>query len=472
MVNRILIRIKVVQMLYAYLLTRTEFKIDTEPDISSADKKFAHSAYVDLLLLLLEITGHNTASAVKPTSNLIDKKLRASSVGNMLAADSAVKNFIFKNNSSFAEIAPLVQTLHDRVVASSVFKEFSRKRKIELDNEVALWTVLFESTIAEDPDLKAAMRKLPGFSTVGYQMAIAKVVETLKSYYGARASYYTALKNLETSLKQSRKLYISIFVLIVRLTQARAMQLDAAKNKYLATAEDKNPNTRFVNNSFALALENSKELEAMIKEYGISWTDDITLLNSLLDAIMESSVYREYMEAESSDWEADCEFWRQVLRSVVFMSDDFTNAIEDESALWVDDLHIIGTFALKTIRIDAQSEPGHLEFLPHYKDEEDSRFGAELFEYAVKNRDLYYSYIEKYVDSSNWDSDRIAFMDSVIMICAIAEIINFPNIPLAVSLNEYIDIANAYSSARSGHFINGLLYSIVEYLKSENIIFK
>ena len=459
-------------MLYAYLLTRTEFKIETEPDLSAADKKFAYSSYIDLLILLLELTGHSAPGVNGTSGAILDKKLTASAVGKALASDSSVKELILKGNLQEEFSDSFVQILHDEIVETSVFKEYKRKRKNELEDEVKMWAILFETTIANNANVIKAFRKLPGFTKVGFQMAVDKIIRTLNSFYDSKAGYYQALRNLEISLKQAHKLYISMFVLIVRLTQAREQQLENARHKYLATAEDRNPNTRFVENSLAVALASNKELENYVKEYGISWTDDITLLDSLLASITSSEIYKDYMSAPSTDWEADCELWRQLFKNVIFHSDDLAEALESTSVYWNDDLHIIGTFVLKSLRVDMHNPEGEIEFLPQYKDEEDSRFGAELFEFAVKNRDEYYSYIEKYVDSSSWDSERIAFMDTVIMICAIAEIINFPNVPIAVSLNEYIDIANLYSSPKSGHFINGLLYNVVEELKSKGIIFK
>lgn len=472
MVNRILIRIKVVQMLYAYLLTRTEFKIDTNPDTSSADKKFAYTAYVDLLLILLELTGHNTSNLSKRSSYVIDKKLATSAVGAALASDFNIKNLVLKDLHDMSAFASAIQPLHDYITDTSVYKEYRRKRKLDLGNEVELWIVLFQSAISTNPDIVRIFRSLPGFSSVGYDMAVNMVVETLKSYHDAKAGYYQALKNLEASLDKAHHLYMSIFALIVELTRIRENQIEAAKTKFLATAEEKNPNKRFVDNSFAAALAASPELAAAIKEYGISWDDDYTLLTSLLQSIVESPAYQRYMDEPTTDWNADCEFWREVLKNVVFVSDDFIDALENRSVYWNDDLQIIGTFVLKSIRQDAQGAENTVSFLPQYKDDEDARFGAELFELAVANRNTYTEYIEKFIDTANWDSDRIAFMDQIIMICAITEIINYPNIPLAVSLNEYIDIANVYSSPKSGQFVNGILYSVVRYLKDEGTIVK
>lgn len=468
MVNRILIRLKVVQLLYAYLLTRTEFKIETDPDVSSADKKFAFEAYIDLLSLLLKVTGHNS-----PLSNAqIHKKLVVSAVAKALEGDSELRHLIFKADTHREAISAIVADLHKSITTSSAFLEYSRKRKTSLEDEINLWKVLVETTFLDDKSVMAAFRAMDGYSSAGMKMAVDKVLATLNSYFDARAGYMHALKSLERSLDMSHKLYISMFVLIVRLTQARESQLEAAKNKYLATARDKNPNTRFVDNRLAAALANSPELQDFISKYAIDWTDDITLLNSLLESITTSSVYQQYMEAPSTDWETDCEFWRSIFKNVIFLSDDLTEALEADSVFWNDDLHIIGTFVLKTLRIDARSETQTPLFLPQFKDAEDSEFGANLFDYAVKNRDEYYSYIERFIDTKNWESDRIAFMDVVILLSAIAEIINFVNIPVAVSFNEYIEIANLYSTSKSGQFVNGILHSVVELLRQEGIVVK
>jgi N utilization substance protein B len=127
----------------------------------------------------------------------------------------------------------------------------------------------------------------------------------------------------------------------------------------------------------------------------------------------------------------------------------------------------MGTFTLKTIRRYALAEnPAEVTFLPQFKDEEDSQFALKLFTFAVQNREQYREYIDKFI-SRDWDPERLAFMDIVIMLVAIAEILNFPAIPLPVSLNEYIEIANAYSTRRSGPFINGILYSVVKMLVDE-----
>jgi N utilization substance protein B len=178
------------------------------------------------------------------------------------------------------------------------------------------------------------------------------------------------------------------------------------------------------------------------------------------------------MAAPATTYAADCEFWRNIMRNVVFTSDELAEALEEKSVYWNDDLQIIGTFVLKTIKQSANAPEDAIKMLPQYKDEEDSRFGNELFIDSVKNREVYRSYIDSLINVGNWDPERIAFMDIVIMTTAISELINYPAIPLAVTMNEYVEIANTYSAAKSGQFINGILYNVVNKLREEGKINK
>lgn len=472
MVNRILIRNKVVQQLYSYLLTRTEFKIETEPDLSSADKRFAHTAYVDLLLLLLELSGHDTTPGNRTSKYAINPVLSASSLAGALSKDLNIRDFIYKGNNNLSALSPVIQELHDHIVESSIFNEYKRKRKIDLTVEANLWTVLFETVIARDAKLIEKLRTIPGYTAKGFDMAIAKVVATIKSYVDVRSDYRNALNNLDKALDKAYELYLSMFALIIELTDEQERRLEAAKNKFLATSSDKNPNMRFVNNAFVAALRNSEQLAELLKDRDTDWCKDLTLVNSLLDLVTASNAYEAYMSAPTSDWETDCEFWRKVMRNIILTSDDLEQALEDKSVFWNDDLYTMGTFVLKTIKRAETNSDAQIEFLPKFKDDEDAQFGAELFEKAVANRETYRGYIDRFVNAASWDPERTAFMDIVIMITAIAEIIGYPNIPLPVTFNEYIDIANSYSSPKSGQFINGILYNVVNYLNEQGIINK
>ena len=475
MINRILIRIKVVQMLYSYLLTRTDFKIAGRPDEAdiSADRRFAYEVYVDLLLLLLEITGNDTHSSPGSVPTVVtDKKMAKSRLGAALAADSTVRSLIAAGNSDIDALRPVAQALHDAVTASEVWKDFSRRRTAGLAEEVAMWLTAIPTVIAKNSELDKVLRDLPGYTGVGYKTGIAMLSDTLQSYNDTRAAYLKAKNDLQDSLDKAYELYVSIFALITELTREQERRIENAKYKHLATAEERNPNTRFINNALAAKIMQSPDIDKFCRDNKISWETDIALVNSLLEAITASAPYKEYMEAPATDYAADCEFWRTVLRTVVFNNDDFNEALEDKSVYWNDDLQIMGTFVLKTIRQVQNDESEPIALLPRYKDEEDAAFGAELFDDTVRNRETYRSYIDRFVNTGNWDPDRLAFMDIVIMMTAISELVNYPKIPLPVTMNEYIEIANSYSTAKSGQFVNGILFNVINQLRSEGKLCK
>lgn len=470
MINRILIRIKVVQILYSYLLSRSEFKIDSAPEAPSRDRKFAYAVYLDMLSLIQELSGIRTNNPARSLPAIdVHPKFRSNRVGRALADNPDLKSITFREIADLNSFGPILQSLADTLAKSSAFTDYARKRSHTLDDDVKLWTVLLETVILKNPDVQSLLRKNPDFSLTGLHHGVMQTVDTLKAYNDARAMYLKAKNELETSLAKAYELYFAIFQLIVELTHEEEERIETAKAKYLATAEELNPNLRFVENRFARYLADNEELRKVVDDKKITWTDSVSLLKNLLGLITQSDIYADYMARETTTWQDDCDFWRSILKNVVMPSDALAEALENKSIFWNDDIVTMGTFALKTIRRFATDDK--VSFLPQYKDEEDAEFGARLFTLAVENRDTYREYIDKFINP-DWDPDRLAFMDIVIMLAAIAEILNFPGIPLPVSLNEYIEIANDYSTHRSGPFINGILYSVASMLSDEGLLRK
>ncbi|MBO5267789.1 MAG: transcription antitermination protein NusB [Muribaculaceae bacterium] len=470
MINRILIRIKVVQILYSYLLSRSEFKIDSAPEAPSRDRKFAYAVYLDMLSLIQELSGIRTNNPARSLPAIdVHPKFRSNRVGRALADNPDLKSITFREIADLNSFGPILQSLADTLAKSSAFTDYARKRSHTLDDDVKLWTVLLETVILKNPDVQSLLRKNPDFSLTGLHHGVMQTVDTLKAYNDARAMYLKAKNELETSLAKAYELYFAIFQLIVELTHEEEERIETAKAKYLATAEELNPNLRFVENRFARYLADNEELRKVVDDKKITWTDSVSLLKNLLGLITQSDIYADYMARETTTWQDDCDFWRSILKNVVMPSDALAEDLENKSIFWNDDIVTMGTFALKTIRRFATDDK--VSFLPQYKDEEDAEFGARLFTLAVENRDTYREYIDKFINP-DWDPDRLAFMDIVIMLAAIAEILNFPGIPLPVSLNEYIEIANDYSTHRSGPFINGILYSVASMLSDEGLLRK
>jgi N utilization substance protein B len=456
-------------MLYSYLLTRSEFRIDPAPETTSQDKKFAYAVYLDLLLLILEASGVNTRQGASSAPNFdINPKLAASRLARALAADAEVRRNIFKGNTDIDALRHLAQHLHDLITGSSAFKAYSKRRKTDLGDEVDMWVSVLDTIVANDETIGAAFRALPGYTNNGFKAGISELTTTFRSYYGASSGYANACNALEDSLDKAYELYHSIFVLMIDLTREQERRIENARAKYLASSEERNPNMRFVENEFIARLKNSESLNEYLKTTPISWEADIALINTLLDKITSSKIYEDYMSAPATSYVADCDFWRNVLKYIIFTGEDLAEALEEKSVYWNDDLQIIGTFVIKTIKQSSNNpEDTEVKLLAQYKDDEDARFGNELFIDSIKNREEYRSYIDRLINVGNWDPERIAFMDIVIMTAAISELINYPAIPVAVTMNEYVEIANTYSSPKSGQFINGILYNVVNLLREE-----
>lgn len=274
-----------------------------------------------------------------------------------------------------------------------------------------------------------------------------------------------AKKEYEKSLDKAYELYYYLLLLPVELTRLQEKRLDAAKNKYLPTKEDLFPNTKFIDNSFVKTLESGEPLQEFVKDNSLSWSDCEVYLRLVLDKILNSEIYEEYMSKENSTFEEDAEFWRQLLKKIVFLDDDLTDALEEKSVYWNDDLNTVGTFVLKTIRKFGQGD--YKDLLPKYKDDEDREFADILYTRSIANMDEYMKWIDMFVQKDSWETDRLAFMDVVILLVSITELLYVPSVPIVVTINEYVEIAKDYSTAKSGQFINGILIPIINYLKSE-----
>lgn len=465
MINRILIRMKVVQLLYSYLLTRSDFKLSPSPERQTRDNRFGYETYINLILLLLELSGYKVSANTSPLSAVKDNKL-SFKVAKALSLDSDIREIIARGNSSISSYDNAVRPLYNTIINSSVYNDFCKKRNKNIADEVAMWIVIIDTIIAKSPEVEAAARLSDNFTQAGLALGIRMLRDTLNAYSDNRYAFNKAQEALEDSLDKAYELYHLLLLLPVEITRIQAQRLESAKEKYCPTSEDLNPNTRFIDNSLVKTIAMSEDMEAYLKDTPINLDSHYLLVKKMLDDILQTQLYADYMDAESTDHARDCDFWRSAMKNIILPSDALAEMLESSSIYWNDDLEIMGTFALKTIR-QAVSCEGSLALLPQYKDEDDARFGAHLFVDTINNREIYRSYIDRFIDQSQWDADRLAFMDIVIMMVAVSELLNFPAIPVPVTLNEYIEIANSYSTPRSGQFVNGMLFSIINYLKQE-----
>ena len=298
-----------------------------------------------------------------------------------------------------------------------------------------------------------------------------KIVQIVYAYYqNGGKNLDTAEKELFFSLSKAYDLYNYLLLLMVEVTKQANKRLNAAKNKLVPTKEELFPNTKFVENRFIAQLEVNKQLLEFSNNQKKTWENEADFVKTLCDKILESDIYKEYMASETSSYEEDRELWRKLYKNIIFNNIELDQVLEDQSLYWYDDKEIVDTFVLKTIKRFDEKNGAKQELLPEFKDEEDQDFARRLFRRTILNADYYRHLISE--NTKNWDLDRVAFMDVVIMQIALAEILSFPNIPVSVSLNEYVEIAKLYSTPKSGGFINGTLDGIVNSLKKENKLTK
>lgn len=298
-----------------------------------------------------------------------------------------------------------------------------------------------------------------------------KIVQIVYAYYqNGGKNLDTAEKELFFSLSKAYDLYNYLLLLMVEVTKQANKRLNAAKNKLVPTKEELFPNTKFVENRFIAQLEVNKQLLEFSNNQKKTWENEADFVKTLCDKILESDIYKEYMASKTSSYEEDRELWRKLYKNIIFNNIELDQVLEDQSLYWNDDKEIVNTFVLKTIKRFDEKNGAKQELLPEFKDEEDQDFARRLFRRTILNADYYRHLISE--NTKNWDLDRVAFMDVVIMQIALAEILSFPNIPVSVSLNEYVEIAKLYSTPKSGGFINGTLDGIVNSLKKENKLTK
>ncbi len=295
-----------------------------------------------------------------------------------------------------------------------------------------------------------------------------KVVQIIYAYYkNSGKSIKAAEDEVFFSLSKAYDLYCHLLLLMVAITRYEADRISFLSMKVRPTESDRNPNLKFVNNRFIAQLERNPQLVKFAEKSKLNWVDDSDLLRRMLDEIVQSDIYKEYMASETSSYEEDKELWRRLYKAFVFENEELDTLLEEQSLYWNDDKPVVDTFVLKTIK---RFEEERGELLPEYKDTADMDFASRLFKAAIANAEEYRQLMSEC--SRNWDMQRLAFMDVVIMQAAIAEVMTFPDIPLSVTLNEYVEIAKHYSTAKSGSFVNGLLDSITKRLRSSGKIDK
>ena len=298
-----------------------------------------------------------------------------------------------------------------------------------------------------------------------------RVIQIVYAWYQNRDKDLNQVeRELLLGLQKSYDLYYYLLQLMIEITDLHEERVNTKKNKFLPTHEDLNPNMHIINNQFISQLRNNSMFVSYIANRPMSWELNQNFARGILDKIIESDTYKEYAELAKPTYNDDKEFWRKSFRTFIHRNEELDDILEDESIFWNDDIEIVQSFVLKTIKQFNKTAGEGFILLPMFNDDEDRDYATTLLRETLANGQKYREMIAKNAD--NWDFERIAFMDVVIMQVAVAELYKFENIPIRVTLNEYIDLAKSYSTPKSSTFINGVLDAIVTEMKKDKTIFK
>lgn len=273
-------------------------------------------------------------------------------------------------------------------------------------------------------------------------------------------------KYLFNSLENIRELYLLMLSSLIELQRVEKDFLEVSAQKHLATPEERNPNTKFINNSVLQILVTSESLNNWLEELRINqFQVNDHYIKGLLQEIKTSDLYKDYMRNRTNNFAEDKEFVIRLFTDVIAPNDKIYEFLEDYRISWIDDIPVVNTAILKQLQA-LKDETSYFKLNRVFKDEEDKEFAKQLFRKTVLNADVL---IKEYEDKTrNWELDRIAEIDTIILNLGVCELQKFPSIPVKVTINEYLELAKEYSTPKSSIFINGILDALVKEYRQEN----
>lgn len=289
-----------------------------------------------------------------------------------------------------------------------------------------------------------------------------KVMQTLYAFKREEGdAFNTDLKFLHQSIDGMYNLYLLLISIFIELHHKAEDHLERTQQKHLATKEDKNPNRKFINNELLQLLAQNQSLKDALSNRKINnWQLDDEYIDMLFKAILKSDLYAEYMQTKTSNFQEDKHFLIDVYKEVIAPNDKLYSYLEDKNLTWLDDLPAVNTAILKMLRKAKINSPSTY-FLPALsRDDDDMEFADNLLKKTILNQTKLNSIIDG--KTKNWDAERIAEVDYVLLQMAVCELNHFPSIPVKVTINEYLEIAKEYSTPKSSIFINGILDRLVK----------
>ena len=305
-----------------------------------------------------------------------------------------------------------------------------------------------------------------------------KVFQTLYGWFlGGETRPEVAEKNLLQSIDRIYELYFLQFSFLLEVMNFYQIKMEDAKHKFYPTEEELNPSLKFINNLVIRQIRENKDLQAQIKRYKISWTEEQEMVRKVYQKMRNSKDLKEYLNSGINTYQEDREKLYRLIKKFIVRSGELQFFCEERSIFWTDDYHSVGLLLLKTIKLLTENFPEDDSFTNLFNKEveeddpaEDRKFMVDLFRNTISGGEDYNKLIE--AKTRNWELDRIALTDIIMIKMALTELMCFPMIPVKVTLNEYIEISKLFSTPKSKLFINGILDKLVEELHSEGRIRK
>lgn len=300
-------------------------------------------------------------------------------------------------------------------------------------------------------------------------------VKVMQSIYAMHQNSSDSLEKEEKflffSLENSLDLYLIMLSCLIEIKKTEALFLEKSSKKHLSTSEERNPNFKFTNNLVLKFLEESNSLSIALENRKINnWELHSDYIQILLTAIKESDLYAKYMSNNGNTFEEDKQFVLSVFEDLIAPNEKLYEYLEDNKLTWIDDIPLVNTHIVKQLSaLKIPKESDDFKIAKLFKDTEDKEFVTNLFRKTVLNE---IDFAKEFADKTpNWDSERIAEIDTIILKMAICEFLKFPSIPTKVTINEYLEIAKEYSTPKSSIFINGILDNLVkEFQANEKLV--
>ncbi|TCD00352.1 transcription antitermination factor NusB [Pedobacter psychroterrae] len=278
-------------------------------------------------------------------------------------------------------------------------------------------------------------------------------------------------KGLMQSIDNVYEMYIWMLSLLVEVTEYTGIDATERANKHLPTADDLNPNLKLLNNKFTVVLKANPDFISAMNKYKINWMADPEFVKAIFNTLKVSTEYAAYLADPDNSLEESKTIIKYIFRKIILKSHNIIQAFEDKFINWSVDKEVMQGMVAKTIKNFTSDDVFANKLTPISQDwDEDKKFVEDLFAYTLRNDKDYQALIAE--RTKNWESERIALMDTILMKMAICELLNFPSIPVKVTINEYLDLSKDYSTPKSNSFINGILDKIMGDLKRTNSITK